>query len=219
MLTGTTVRSARPAGAALDTDAFIARVSRKLVLGASVGSLVALAALAWLVASVQRRTFASLFWTGRPLPEAIAIGLVAGTVASVAVTAAVLHAHALRGFGAFLRAAYSKASLRRRDMLVVALNAGVGEELLFRGTVQPLLGIGWTSFVFALLHTGVPRSRSLAAFGLYVFAMSLGLGVLYERYGLAAAMAAHAAFDLVFLVWSAHALATQATFEAGHTAR
>jgi membrane protease YdiL (CAAX protease family) len=192
--------------AALDIDAFLARVSRQLVLRVSIGSLVVFAALAWLVTVVQGRSLASLHWTEQPLPKMLALGLLAGVAASLAVTAAVLYAPLLRGFRAFLRAAYASARLRRADMLVVALNAGVGEELLFRGALQPLLGLAWTSLAFALLHTGIPRSPALAAFALYTFAMGLGLGAFYERCGLAAAMAAHAAFDFVFLVWSAHAL-------------
>ena len=194
---------------ALDIDAFTERVSRKLILGISVGSLIAFAALAWGLAYAEGRTLASLFRTDRSLSEALAVGLVIGSVVSLAVTGAVLHAPALHRFREFLRAAYAKAGLHRGDMLIVALNAGVGEELLFRGAIHPLLGNGWTSLVFALLHTGLPRSRLLVAFGLYVFAVSLGLGVLYEHYGLAAAMAAHAVYDLVFLVWSAHALTDQ----------
>jgi membrane protease YdiL (CAAX protease family) len=194
----------------LDIDAFTERVSRKLVLRFSVGSLVAFAALAWLLAYATGRTLASLFRTDRPLSEALAVGLATGTAVSLAVAAAVLRAPALLRFREFLRSAYAKTSLRRGDMLVVALSAGVGEELLFRGAIQPLLGNGWTSLVFALLHTGLPRSRLLLAFWLYVFAVSLALGVLYQHYGLAAAMAAHAAFDLVFLLWSAHVLTATA---------
>lgn len=197
-------------GATLDTDALVARVSRKVVLGASVGSLVLFAAVAWLAAAAQRRTLASLFWADGSLASALVFGLLVGVVAALAVTAAVLYTSALRDFRALLRAAYAKARLRRADMLLVAVNAGTGEELLFRGIVQPLLGLGWTSLVFALLHLpGVPRSRGRAAFGLYVFVVSLALGALYERRGLAAAMAAHAAFDFVFLVWSARALAAR----------
>jgi uncharacterized protein len=208
MPTGTIARSAR-LDAALDIDVLTERLSRKLVLRVSLGSLVAFAVLAWLITYADGRTIASLFRTDRPLSEALAVGLVTGTLVSLGVTAAVLRAPALVRFREFLRGAYSKLRLHRGDMLIVALNAGVGEELLFRGAIHPLLGNGWTSLVFALLHTGIPRSRLLAAFGLYVFAVSLGLGVLYEHYGLAAAMAAHAVYDLVFLVWSAHALTDQ----------
>jgi membrane protease YdiL (CAAX protease family) len=194
----------------LDIDALTERISRKLILRVSVGSLVAFAAIAWLIAYAQARTLASLFWTNRPWSEAIAIGAVTGTVMSLVVTATVLHAPALLRFREFLRGAYAKASLRRSDLLIVSLNAGIGEELLFRGVIHPLLGNGWTSLIFALLHTGLPRGRLQVVFGLYVFVVSLALGIVYESYGLAAAMAAHAAFDLLFLLWSAHALTARA---------
>jgi membrane protease YdiL (CAAX protease family) len=186
--------------------ALLARLSRQLVLRVSVGSLAVAVAVAWLVTAGQRRSLASLRWVEGHLPGALAVGLVAGATASLAVTAAALYAPVLGRLRAFLRAAYAKAALGRADMLVVAVNAGVGEELLFRGALQPVVGIASTSLVFALLHCGVPRSGARAAFGLYVFTVSLALGVLYERCGLAAVMAAHAAFDFVFLVWTAHAL-------------
>jgi membrane protease YdiL (CAAX protease family) len=190
----------------IGADAPVAHLSRKLVLGLSVGSLVVLVALAWLAVAMQGRTLASLRWTEGPLSGALAFGLLAGVAASLAVTAAVLYVPALESFRAFLHAAYAKAGTRRLDMLLVAVNAGVGEELFFRGVLQPLLGIGWTSLVFALLHSAVPRTWARAGFALYVFGVSLALGVLYEQRGLAAVMAAHAAFNLVFLVWSARAL-------------
>jgi membrane protease YdiL (CAAX protease family) len=38
------------------------------------------------------------------------------------------------------------------EWFLLALAVGIGEELLFRGALQPALGIGFTSVLFALIH-------------------------------------------------------------------
>jgi membrane protease YdiL (CAAX protease family) len=38
------------------------------------------------------------------------------------------------------------------DLLLLAIVAGIGEELLFRGALQPLIGIVWSNVLFGLLH-------------------------------------------------------------------
>lgn len=42
--------------------------------------------------------------------------------------------------------------LRLREILLIALSAGVGEEMFFRGMVQPLLGLPLTALLFGVLH-------------------------------------------------------------------
>lgn len=48
-------------------------------------------------------------------------------------------------------------SLRLRDALVCAIASGIGEETLFRGVVQPEVGLVWASLIFGLIHTGPGR--------------------------------------------------------------
>lgn len=86
------------------------------------------------------------------------------------------------------------------DRIHISLVAGVGEELLFRGAIQPLIGVWWTSLLFIALH-GYIRLDSLAHawFALLMFALSVGLGFLFEWLGIVAAMTAHAVYDLVML--------------------
>lgn len=88
-------------------------------------------------------------------------------------------------------------------LLAVAVAAGVGEELLFRGALQPLavrwtgpvVGVALVSFVFGLLH-----AVSWAYF-LVATAIGLMLGWLAEAYqDLTAPIFAHAVYDFVALV-------------------
>lgn len=86
------------------------------------------------------------------------------------------------------------------DRFQLSLFAGTGEELLFRGAIQPLLGIWWTSVLFIGLH-GYFRFQKLGhwLFGGMMFGLSMLLGYLFEYVGLIAAMTAHAIYDLIML--------------------
>jgi membrane protease YdiL (CAAX protease family) len=79
------------------------------------------------------------------------------------------------------------------------LCAGVGEELLFRGALQPLLGIWWTSLLFALAHygTGGFKSMSLVKWGYaaFLFLTSLMLGLVLIQIGLIAVVVLHSVAD------------------------
>jgi uncharacterized protein len=56
----------------------------------------------------------------------------------------------------------------------IALSAGICEEALFRGALQPRLGLLWTALVFAAVHTQYGLSLDAAA----VLVLALGLGLL-----------------------------------------
>jgi membrane protease YdiL (CAAX protease family) len=91
-------------------------------------------------------------------------------------------------------------------LAALAVVAGVSEEVLFRGVIQPGLA-RWlpagaalmiTSLLFGLVHFA---SRTYAIFAAL---MGVYLGVLFHLAGnLFAPMIAHAAYDFVALVWVA----------------
>lgn len=63
----------------------------------------------------------------------------------------------------------------------LALLSAVGEELLFRGAIQPVAGLVLASTIFALLHIG-PDGR-LSTWSLWTFIAGLLLGSMYEHTG------------------------------------
>lgn len=77
--------------------------------------------------------------------------------------------------------------------IILGLSAGIGEEIFFRGALQPRFGIGLTSVLFAVLHT--QYGFSLTSVGI------LGIGILlgFERkkYGTPASMTTHAIFNIL----------------------
>lgn len=86
------------------------------------------------------------------------------------------------------------------DRFQISLLAGTGEEILFRGAIQPILGIWITSILFVGLHGYFKFEKpGHFLFGLMMFGLSMLLGFLYEYSGLLAAITAHAVYDLFML--------------------
>ncbi|HEX2729517.1 MAG TPA: CPBP family intramembrane glutamic endopeptidase, partial [Rubrobacteraceae bacterium] len=77
--------------------------------------------------------------------------------------------------------------------LLIGLGAGLGEETLFRGAVQPALGIVPTSILFASMHVQYGPSLLLG----YIFVLSIGLGYLRRRFNTTASFLAHAAYNFI----------------------
>lgn len=98
---------------------------------------------------------------------------------------------------------YSRLDLSGWNPLWMAIAAGVGEELLFRGALQPLLGIWVTSILFVLAHVRAYRFDTLNKRALLqaisVFVISVALGYIAIYAGLVTAMIIHAAMDIVGL--------------------
>jgi membrane protease YdiL (CAAX protease family) len=89
----------------------------------------------------------------------------------------------------------SLAACRWYDLLLVATVAGFSEELLFRGVLQPLLGLIWSNVLFGLAHAVTVSYAVLAGLiGGYLGWMLSASG------NLLAPIIAHALYDfLAFL--------------------
>jgi uncharacterized protein len=90
---------------------------------------------------------------------------------------------------------------RTRDLLMLSVLSGIGEEALFRGAVQPEFGLVAASVVFGLVHVGPDRRYLVWTF----WAMLAGFlfGWLYLATGaLLAPVVAHATHNAVtLLLW------------------
>jgi membrane protease YdiL (CAAX protease family) len=99
---------------------------------------------------------------------------------------------------------YARLDLRGLNPLWIAIAAAIGEEMLFRAALQPLLGVWIVSLLFLLTHTPVYRFRQLDAATLAqaasVFGGSVVLGFVFQYVGLIAAMLVHAWIDIVGLL-------------------
>lgn len=80
--------------------------------------------------------------------------------------------------------------------IALGVSAGVGEELLFRGALQPRIGIGLTSLLFALMH--VQYGPSFVIVGL--FAIGILLGIERKKFGTTACILTHAMFNIIVVL-------------------
>ena len=80
--------------------------------------------------------------------------------------------------------------------LAVGLSAGIGEELLFRGTLQPRFGLVLTSLLFAIGHAHYGLSPAM----IEVFVVGLVLGLLRRRTNTTTCLVVHAGYDFLDLL-------------------
>src|SRR5215211_3729041 len=75
--------------------------------------------------------------------------------------------------------------------LLIGVGAGLGEETLFRGAIQPVFGIPATSVLFASMHVQYGPSLLLG----YIFVLAIGLGLLRRYINTTASFLAHAGYN------------------------
>lgn len=73
----------------------------------------------------------------------------------------------------------------------IALSAGICEEALFRGAMQPRLGILWTALVFTAVHTQYGLSLDAGA----VLVLAIGLGLLRRVTNTTTSTACHVVYN------------------------
>ena len=87
--------------------------------------------------------------------------------------------------------------LTLQEIVFLSFCAGFGEEILFRGMLQPWLGIFFTAFLFIALHGYISvKSSAHLIFGLALWSMGIGLGLLGAYSGLISAAIAHMIYDI-----------------------
>lgn len=79
--------------------------------------------------------------------------------------------------------------------LLLSITAAVSEEILFRGALQPVFGLGITSIFFALVH----MQYALTPATVIIFVVALGLGWLRQRQSTTAAIIAHFVYNFIQL--------------------
>jgi membrane protease YdiL (CAAX protease family) len=71
--------------------------------------------------------------------------------------------------------------LSQAEITLLAIASGLGEEIFFRGAMQPVLGIVLTSLIFGAFHLG-PR-KAFPAWAIWAFVIGFALGCIFELTG------------------------------------
>jgi membrane protease YdiL (CAAX protease family) len=88
------------------------------------------------------------------------------------------------------------------EVLLISLCAGVGEEILFRGAIQPFLGVAVTSVLFVAVHGYLnPKDWRLSVYGAFMTIGIASLGYLAETQGLLSAIIGHTIIDVYLLLY------------------
>ena len=168
---------------------------RVLVAYASVfGAVMIMAAYTW-YGLIRENSPADWFPTQSWLLNSV-VGLVVGCVFVGLEVIAEKHIPSLKNLERMFLSMIDMRALRWHHAVILGLLAGFPEEILFRGTIQPELGVLPTAILFGVLH-----AATLTYF-LYASAAGLMLGLLVSwSGGLWSAVAAHTIIDVImFLV-------------------
>ncbi|MGQ9487878.1 MAG: lysostaphin resistance A-like protein [Armatimonadota bacterium] len=93
------------------------------------------------------------------------------------------------------------AQVRPAQMVLLSVVAGIGEEALFRGVLQPIVGVWFASLLFAVVHVLRWDSDGIKMIAFYL-SFGLLLGWLYAlTQNLWGCMVAHTLYDIIALWW------------------
>jgi len=159
-------------------------------------------------AAFGSRSLAASLGDGAPIATQVTWGVASGLTFSIPIVTAILRMPIFLRLREHSIARSRMIDLRGLNPVWISLFAGIGEELLFRGAIQPLLGLWLTSVIFALVHIQPSQYRSMTAGAIwyagFVFFVSLLLGSIYTHWGLISVMAFHTTGDLVGLFTLRH---------------
>lgn len=179
-----------------DTPTEIAPLLLSLWVQQLTFALWALIGIGWLTRRAWLPALARLgIVVPRPVEVAIAIG--AGLVA-VGVIILLESVAASVGFGVdedverLSEALFGPLVRSIPGILTLGLAAGIGEETLFRGALQPRFGLLFTSILFALVHSQYGITFSTLA----VFIVGLILGLLRLRFNTSTCVITHATYNI-----------------------
>jgi hypothetical protein len=122
-------------------------------------------------------------WLSAPYGARLALSLALGLALALLSVGATPRLVEQTAWGRALREALKQVvdPLTSMQVRLLALASGFGEELFFRGAMQPVLGLWITSAIFGVVHVG-PKRALLAWMG-WAFVMGLLFGLLFELTG------------------------------------
>jgi membrane protease YdiL (CAAX protease family) len=176
-------------------------IGKKTILILALGTIVVFGGLGIILIPYIRHVDLPVFLTGiKAIWIQIGIGLVFGLVSAKAGWQ-IVELPKLHKTKIFFADIIQPLNLNILEILFISVCAGVGEELFFRGAVQPLLGVWVTSFLFVLLHGYLnPFNIPLTFYGIFMVLVIGVMGLFTEHLGILTAITAHATIDFILLL-------------------
>ena len=171
---------------------------RKRLLWAALFTLIGFPLIGWGILSIFEDNALSIIFRSPvniwiQIPTGIALGFILGYGAKFIVE---------QPFLSDVQEKYSRViaglKLNEWQIIFISLCAGFGEELLFRGAIQPLMGLWITAIVFVAIHGYLnPRDWKMTVYGIYMTIAIAALGYYTDYIGVIGASLAHAGIDYV----------------------
>ena len=164
-----------------------------------IGSIVFVLASFTVIFLYQEKSLFDIFKSDYSLSVQLIIALIASLI-FICVNKLVDRIWEKAGFNKEILESYSRFDLSGINPLIISICAGVAEEILFRAALQPLMGIWITSILFMLVHAQVYRfdsiNKRVINQALYLFAISVVLGFIFEYVGLITVIIIHIIIDI-----------------------
>ncbi|MDQ3192165.1 MAG: CPBP family intramembrane metalloprotease [Bacteroidota bacterium] len=147
----------------------------------------------------QEKDFLSVLLKGWEIPLQVLIGIAYGLF-SAGIAWFIISRVIFTKERGFYKKMISQLNLSNTKIIFISLSAGVGEEIFFRGAIQPFLGVWLTAIAFVALHGYLnPTNWRMSIYGVAMVILMGGFGYLFEFVGLITVMTAHTVFDIVLL--------------------
>ena len=175
-------------------------ISKKTILLLALGTLIVLGGLGIVLIPYIRDIEIDAFFIGvEPIWLQALIGISFGIVTAMAGWQ-IVELPQMSKIKIFFTELIKPLKLSNSQIVFISICAGVGEELLFRGAIQPVLGIWITSILFVLLHGYLnPFNLPLTFYGIYMIFVIGVMGLMTEHFGILTAMIAHTLIDVILL--------------------
>ncbi|EMY82470.1 abortive infection bacteriophage resistance protein, Abi superfamily [Psychroflexus gondwanensis ACAM 44] len=175
-------------------------VTKKAMLAMSIFTLFGFSGIAYFILSFSDEVDYFEMFNYDHLATSISIGLGFGAVAAI-IGVLLLKLPVLRETSTFYAKLFKGVDLQWTDIVFYSLCAGVGEEILFRGALQPLMGLWWAAILFVVLHGYIStKDWKKSIYGVFLILISAGFGYLTRYFDIFSAMAAHFIFDVIMFI-------------------
>jgi membrane protease YdiL (CAAX protease family) len=175
-------------------------IKKKTIIFLALGTLIVFGGLGIALIPYVRNIRTDVFFMGaKPIWLQILVGIVFGIVTAMAGWQ-IVELPMMTKTKTFFTGLIKPLKLDNNQIVFISICAGVGEELFFRGAIQPMLGIWMTSILFVLLHGYLnPFNLPLTYYGIYMVLVIGVIGLMTEHLGILTAMIAHTLIDVILL--------------------
>ena len=149
-----------------------------------------------LIYFLQKRDVQLVLLGGKRYFLQVAAGMFFGSLSAL-LAVALLNDKRFKSVRSFFEALMHDINPSVINIVFYSLCASVGEEILFRAGVQPLIGIWPAAVLFVFLHGYInPTNVSLTIYGAFLIVICAGFGYLFKFFGLTASVVSHFVYDV-----------------------